>query len=96
MLGLAQRIANATTTKKCYGLASSPFRVASERAIEPWGRGGGGGGGEEELSFSFPHLALACHLRVTTLMIDTFQCHYFHYFTRIIKLHLLIVFFLNS
>ena len=44
MLGLAQRIANATTTKKCYGLASSPFRVASERAIEPWGRGGGGGG----------------------------------------------------
>ena len=45
MLGLAQRIANATTTKKCYGLASSPFRVASERAIEPWGRGGGGGGG---------------------------------------------------
>ena len=50
MLGLAQRIANATTTKKCYGLASSPFRVASERAIEPWGRGGGGGGGGKKSS----------------------------------------------
>ena len=70
---------------------------ANARLSRGVGAGGaGGGGGKEELSFSFPHLALACHLRVTTLMIDTFQCHYFHYFTRIIKLHLLIVFFLNS
>ena len=28
------------------------------------GVGAGGGGGQEELSFSFPHLALACHLMI--------------------------------
>ena len=52
-------------------------------------------GVEEEKSSPFlsPHLALACHLGMTTLTIDIFYCHHF---TRIIKLHFKFGVFVNS
>ena len=88
---LVQRIAKATTTKKCYGPASSQFRVASEGASGRRSRVGRRK--RRALLFFSPHLALACHLRMTTLRIDMFYCHHF---TRIFKLHFKFGVFQNS